>query len=53
MPLEIIEILVTASVIEASGNASASSSGDSMKKDEVVAECVERVLEILKEKQEH
>ncbi|MCP4121846.1 MAG: hypothetical protein GY751_08850 [Bacteroidetes bacterium] len=53
MPLEIIEIQVTASVAEAGGNASAAtSSDDGIKKDDIVSECVERVLEILKEKQE-
>jgi hypothetical protein len=52
MPIEIVEIQVTASVTEAGGSGRGSS-GDAMNKDEVIAECVERVLEILKEKQEH
>ncbi|MDG1331964.1 MAG: DUF5908 family protein [Crocinitomicaceae bacterium] len=52
MPLEILEIQVTASVTESGGNAGPSPA-EGMKKEDVVAECVERVLEILKEKQEH
>jgi hypothetical protein len=53
MPLEIIEIQVTASVTETGGNAGGGGSGAAMKKDDLISECVERVLEILKEKQEH
>jgi hypothetical protein len=55
MPLEIKEIVITASVTEngTSGNSSGTSGsvGMSNKKD-IIKECVEQVLEILREKNE-
>ncbi len=54
MPLEIKEIVVTASVTEAFLDKSDEGSvgGGSVDKEILIAECVEQVLEILNEKNE-
>lgn len=56
MPLEIKEIIVTASVTEAftdaEGSAGPMDAGGGESKADFIAECVEQVLEILREKNE-
>ncbi|WP_282080557.1 DUF5908 family protein [Aquimarina algiphila] len=61
MPLQIKELYVKVTVSadeeqgssEQGANTASESSGDSvMNKDEIIAECVEQVIEILKEKME-
>lgn len=55
MPLEIKEIVITASVVSTPGAASSASEGSTVStsnKAEIIAECVEQVLEILREKNE-
>ncbi len=55
MPLEIKEIVITASVVSAPGGTSTTSEGSTVttsSKEEIIAECVEQVLEILREKNE-
>ncbi len=53
MPVQINEIIVRANIVEKppkQANAADSSKGGSADNDEVVKECVEKVLEILKSK---
>lgn len=56
MPLEIKEIVVTASLTEKGGNASTISGSETsvvgINKEEIIADCVEQILEILREKNE-
>jgi hypothetical protein len=55
MPLEIKEIVITASVVATAGTASNAGQGSTVtatNKAEIIAECVEQVLEILREKNE-
>jgi hypothetical protein len=53
MPVEIRELQITTVVREgAPSSSSTSSSGPSANSDEVVAKCVEQVLDILKQKME-
>lgn len=55
MPLEIKEIVITASVVATPGTASNAEQGSTVtasNKAEIIAECVEQVLEILREKNE-
>ena len=56
MPVEIRELQITTVVQEASSvgkNTAAASSSSSLNTDALIAECVEQVLEILKQKNEH
>ncbi len=56
MPLEIRELHIKATVAEQGGQSSSSSSSESsaggQDKEAIVSECIERVLQILKDKQE-
>lgn len=54
MPLEIKEITITASVTENTGESGSAGQGGSAmgNQDDVIAACVEQVMEILKEKSE-
>jgi hypothetical protein len=55
MPLEIKEIVITASVVTTPGGATSSGTNltaTATNKAEIIAECVEQVLEILREKNE-
>ena len=51
MPVEIRELVITTSVEEATNSASTATSGGANQEDIIMA-CVEKVLEILKEKTE-
>lgn len=51
MPVEIRELQITTTVNE-SGSAPASSSAPAAGSEDIIAKCVEQVLEILKEKTE-
>jgi hypothetical protein len=55
MPLEIKEIVITASVTENGASGASSVGADSARisnKEDIIKECVEQVLEILREKNE-
>lgn len=55
MPLEIKEIVITASVTESESSDSTSNATDSpmlLDKQDLINECVDQVLEILREKNE-
>ena len=51
MPVEIRELQIT-TVVQDNANASSSNNSSTASTDEIVAKCVEQVLEILKEKSE-
>lgn len=51
MPVEIRELQIT-TVVQDNGSASSSNTTVSVVSDDVIAKCVEQVLEILKEKSE-
>ena len=52
MPVEIRELQITTVVREGASSSSSSTSSPSPSSDDVVARCVEQVLEILKQKME-
>ena len=52
MPLEIKEIVITATVGESNSGSIDDNGGSNDEKQEIIAQCVEQVLEILKEKME-
>ncbi|MBK9983953.1 MAG: hypothetical protein IPP15_16565 [Saprospiraceae bacterium] len=52
MPIEVREIVIKATVAGASGEGTTSSSQRGPSADDLIKTCVEKVLEILKEKKE-
>ncbi len=50
MPVEIRELIIRSTFHE--GNAESVSEDSSIKKEQLIAECVDKVLQVLKEKQE-
>ncbi|WP_183564911.1 DUF5908 family protein [Mucilaginibacter sp. SP1R1] len=52
MPVEIRELQITTTVQEGNTNTSSSSPAPTAVNDDIIAKCVEQVLEILKEKTE-
>ncbi len=52
MPLQIDEVLITVQVGERAGSGSVSTSIDDEAKKRIIEECVEHVLEILKQQKE-
>lgn len=52
MPVEIRELQITTTVHEGAGNSPSSSPVPAVASDDIIAKCVEQVLEILKEKTE-
>ncbi|MCR8557649.1 hypothetical protein KXD93_08345 [Mucilaginibacter sp. BJC16-A38] len=52
MPVEIRELQIITTVQDSGGKSSSGSAGSPGNSDDIVAKCVEQVLEILKEKTE-
>lgn len=52
MPVEIRELVIKAYVEEAQGEGAAASSGSMTEKEEIIADCMEQVSELLRQKLE-
>ena len=52
MPIEIRELVIKATISESSGEGRAFSKAKTKEKEEIIAECVEQVMEILRNQSE-